>query len=181
MSLNRIVICGLACSGMIFLNISVAFADDLQQASGGQSAGGDHFRIKRDTTPKFYGRIEHTSSQPATRGFQSDSSGPVVPQYGQMPAPQYGQIPAPQPQAVPYAGNASTFASSAVTRKRGNYIWQQSAVNGYYDATGQVKDLVPGDQLYLYGGKFADGTEVPFTPVVCNFKAHVYFPFVVKR
>ena len=66
-------------------------------------------------------------------------------------------------------------------KAKGNYIWGQSAMGGYYDGTGQIKVVVPGDELYKYGGKFMDGVEVPDYPVTVNFRQHTYRPFIMKR
>jgi len=54
------------------------------------------------------------------------------------------------------------------------YVWMQSRDGGYYDASGHIKSLVPGDQLPLYGGKFGDGSPVPCR-VLVNGAHHVYF------
>jgi hypothetical protein len=45
------------------------------------------------------------------------------------------------------------------------YIWYQSAMGGYYDASGTTKELVRADRLHLFGGKFQDGTLVPLAPI----------------
>lgn len=66
--------------------------------------------------------------------------------------------------------------------KKSNYIWGLSRDGGYYDASGQIKVVVPGDQLYKYGGTFMDGSKVPTTPVVTNFAKHAYrYPYVVRQ
>lgn len=67
------------------------------------------------------------------------------------------------------------------TQARGTYVWSQSGAGGYYDATGQTKEVVPGDQLYKWGGKLQDGAVIPPYPVVCNFAKHVYRPFIRKQ
>lgn len=65
-------------------------------------------------------------------------------------------------------------------KKRGTMVWGQSLAGGYYDSTGQVKEVVRGDELYKYGGTFQDGVAVPEYPVTCNFAGHTYRPFVRK-
>lgn len=81
-----------------------------------------------------------------------------------------------------YAGSVMTTAPLPPPPKISNYIWGLSRDGGYYDATGQVKIVVPGDQLYKYGGTFMDGTSVPTTPVVTNFANHAYrFPYVIRK
>ncbi|MBY0358701.1 MAG: hypothetical protein K2W82_11915 [Candidatus Obscuribacterales bacterium] len=82
-----------------------------------------------------------------------------------------------------YAGSVMTAAPAPPPPpKISNYIWGLSRDGGYYDATGQIKIVVPGDQLYKYGGTFMDGTAVPVTPVVTNFANHAYrFPYVIRK
>lgn len=65
---------------------------------------------------------------------------------------------------------------------KGKYIWGLSRDGGYYDASGQIKTVIPGDQLYKYGGTFMDGQSVPTSPVVTNFAGHAYrFPYVIRK
>lgn len=84
-------------------------------------------------------------------------------------------------QSADYADSFATPPPPPVKKKRGSHVWGQSAMGGYYDATGQIKTVVPGDELYKYGGTFQDGVAVPDYPVTCNFKGHTYRPFVAKR
>lgn len=126
----------------------------------GHQAQEEHFRINRDYSPHLYhGAVEQQHQLHIERRYI-----PV------QAAPQ------------PVVQTVTTFTPPppCLSPARG-YIWEQSAVGGYYDATGQNKQIIMGDQLYLYGGTFADGTPVPTTPVVCNFAGHVYMPYVVKR
>lgn len=84
--------------------------------------------------------------------------------------------------AAPLAGAAQQLNAEASKTKKGNHIWHQSRQGGYYDATGQISVLVPGDELYKYGGVFEDGLAVPTMPVAMNFAKHCYrFPFIPKR
>ena len=152
---------------LIFCPLS--FADDLQAGSGMKTSdqynGMDHFRIKRDSTSRLYGHIERQKDLPYSHAYRSGQARSDLPV-----------------QAGDYVGSVNAFvAPLPAVLRQSNYIWQQSVDGGYYDATGQIKILVMGDQLFRYGGKLSDGTAVPTTPVVCNFKGHVYFPYVVKR
>jgi hypothetical protein len=45
------------------------------------------------------------------------------------------------------------------------YVWSQSMQGGYHDASGNISQNVNANKLYLYGGKFSDGTPVPPTPI----------------
>lgn len=55
------------------------------------------------------------------------------------------------------------------------YIWNQSILGGYWDSSGATKDVVRADKLYLYGGKFADGTPVSKEPIRdFNSMGHAY-------
>lgn len=101
-----------------------------------------------------------------------------------MDAAQFAQPPI-LPQPAPLTGNAAQMAGEAREKAptaKAKYIWQLSRDGGYYDATGQISVVVPGDQLYKYGGTFQDGKPVPTTPVVTNFANHAYrFPYVIKK
>lgn len=98
----------------------------------------------------------------------------------QMDAAEFAQPPVlPQVQTTPLAGTAQ---KAEPEKKKANYVWNLSNAGGYYECTGQIKVVVPGDQLYKYGGTFIDGTAVPDTPVVTNFAGHAYrFPYVIKK
>lgn len=83
----------------------------------------------------------------------------------------------------PIAGATQQLAGEAAKEapKKGKHIWHQSLAGGYYDATGAIPGVIPGDELYKYGGVFQDGLPVPTTPVAMNFAKHCYrFPFVPK-
>lgn len=54
-----------------------------------------------------------------------------------------------------------TVATKSDTNKEPPYIWYQSALGGYYDASGTTKEIVRAERLHLFGGKFQDGTKVP--------------------
>lgn len=96
----------------------------------------------------------------------------------QMDASQFEQPPLLPQVKEPLAG----AVEAAPAPKKSSYVWNLSNMGGYYECTGQIKVVVPGDQLYKYGGKFIDGTDVPTTPVTTNFAGHVYrFPYVIKR
>lgn len=58
--------------------------------------------------------------------------------------------------------------------KKAPYIWGLSRDGGYYDATGQIKTVIKGEDIYKYGGTFIDGTAVPSAPVITNFAKHAY-------
>ncbi|MBX9724300.1 MAG: hypothetical protein K2X81_23025 [Candidatus Obscuribacterales bacterium] len=131
-----------------------------------QTQGGKSFRIKRDYQPRLYGTI------------QTNKVVPNLPYVPSTPSAD-GLV-----QANDYAGGASQAAFVPQKPKapvQSTYVWFQSAEHGYYDGSGQYKDLVDGDKLYSVGGHFADGSPVPTTPVVCNFKGHTYKPYIVKR
>ncbi len=66
---------------------------------------------------------------------------------------------ASQIQAAAPLFNASATKNPA--DKLAPYIWYQSAMGGYYDASGTTKELVRAERLHLFGGKFEDGTIVP--------------------
>ena len=142
-------------------------------AQNASSAQGDVFRIKRDYSPRLYGNVEANKYIPPSRVYVPETPGldSAV-------------------QANDYAGAVSTAAIPTIRPvvpiptpqpARGTYIWGQSAAGGYYDCSGKMSGTVMGDQLYKLGGTFVDGTPVPTTPVVCNFRGHVYKPYVVKR
>ncbi len=53
--------------------------------------------------------------------------------------------------------------------------WMISKDGGYFDGTGQIKFLVPGNELYKYGGTLQDGRPVPNTPnVQMNASGHIF-------
>ncbi|MBX9694259.1 MAG: hypothetical protein K2Z81_17880, partial [Cyanobacteria bacterium] len=52
--------------------------------------------------------------------------------------------------------------------------WMISKDGGYFDGTGQIKVLVPGNELYKYGGTLQDGRPVPNSPnVQMNSTGHI--------
>jgi len=56
----------------------------------------------------------------------------------------------------------------------GHPIWQKSPFGGYYDASGNVRDVIKGNQLYRYGGTMADGmTPAPSGPVEQNSMGYI--------
>jgi hypothetical protein len=131
-----------------------------------QTQGESGFRIKRDYKPRLYGTIE------------TNKVVPNIPYAPSTPSAD-GLV-----QANDYAAGASQSAfvpSKAKAPVQSTCVWFQSAEHGYYDGSGQCKNLVDGDMLYTVGGHFADGSPVPTTPVVCNFKGHTYKPYIVKR
>jgi hypothetical protein len=160
-------------SALVFCPVSFAdYSTGSQPTKAAGNAGAiDQFRIRRDSTPRLFGRIERNKDLQHNQNYQTMQA-----QYAaqnQMP----GGV-----QAADYTGSVNTLSTQLRRlQPQSKYIWQQSAAGGYYEASGAVKELVMGDQLFRYGGKFSDGTAVPTTPVVCNFKGHVYFPYVVKR
>ncbi len=164
-------------------------ANDAAQKSGNALNGyvqkdGAVFRIKR-TAPVsakpvqkpvqdkslLYGSVEHNKNLPPRP--QTRTQEPALDSF--VTADDYASPPAPAPQ------NNTPLQAAASKQASATFIWGQSADGGYFDASGQHKSNVMGDELYKYGGKFLDGSPVPTTPVVCNFKGHVYKPFVVKR
>lgn len=91
------------------------------------------------------------------------------------------KVTVPQTTLVESADYSTALTTPAQPpKKRGTMMWMQSLAGGYYDVTQQVKEVIRGDELYKYGGKFADGVEVPDYPVTCNFAGHTYRPFVRK-
>jgi hypothetical protein len=58
-----------------------------------------------------------------------------------------------------------TIATKSDTNKVPPYIWYQSALGGYYDASGTTKEVVRAERLHQFGGKFQDGTLVPRNPI----------------
>ncbi len=166
---------------------TAALADDLSTPQAG-GVRQDIFRIRRgapaapsstfsapvapagsSSSPKLFGTIQKSKLLPANNLQPMDASPDLVRSNDYAtPAPQFTMAPIPA-------------AASTTQKQNSKYVWGQSAAGGYFDASGQTKELVMGDQLYKYGGTFMDGTAVPTTPVVCNFKGHVYKPYVVKR
>ncbi len=153
-------------------NVEAASQQSPGSTSGPSESDRDRFRIKRDYTPRLYGNAEVKHHY-----YPPSGAAPMMMNQPAAYAPMQN-VPTDQGQY----GTVNTFTPPPpVMQAQGNYIWEQSANGGYYDATGQFRGLVMGDQLYRYGGKFPDGTAVPTTPVVCNFQGHVYLPYVVKR
>ncbi len=64
--------------------------------------------------------------------------------------------------------------NAAVNKDDAPYVWVQSIAGGYIDQTGHCKEVVRGDHLRDWGGKFVDGTAVPKGPVQINAAGHVY-------
>jgi hypothetical protein len=64
-----------------------------------------------------------------------------------------------------HSGATATTAPPSTPQVGAPYVWYQSALGGYFDGSQTTKDLVRADRLYLYGGKFADGTTVPKEPI----------------
>lgn len=121
------------------------------------------FRVRRNSPP---GSSLMTGSQPRVLTGTIETNKVVVPKV---------------PTLVESANNSAfTPPPPPPAQKKGTYIWGQSALGGYYDATGQIKEVVRGDELYKYGGAFQDGVAVPNFPVTCNFKGHTYRPFIRK-
>ena len=72
-------------------------------------------------------------------------------------------------------GATATAQPPAATVAGAPYIWVQASVGGYYDASHTTPAIVTADQLYRYGGKFADGTPVPNQPIASlNSMGHAY-------
>lgn len=70
---------------------------------------------------------------------------------------------------------ATTNSTTAIPQVGAPYIWYQSAMGGYWDASGTTKELVRADRLYLFGGKFEDGTPVPKEPITdMNALGHAF-------
>lgn len=165
LSLIAILICGLPAPAALAQDLP--YAQDMSNAQGA-----DVFRIKRDYSPRLFGNVEANKYLPPNRVYvpETPASDSAV-------------------QANDYAGAVSTAVTSippvvpipTPQPVKSTCVWGQSAAGGYYDCSGKTPGTVMGDQLYKYGGTFVDGTPVPTTPVVCNFRGHVYKPYVVKR
>lgn len=67
-----------------------------------------------------------------------------------------------------------TVLNTRVNKDDAPYVWVQSVEGGYIDQTGHCKQVVRGDFLKDWGGKFSDGTPVPKGPVKINAAGHVY-------
>lgn len=125
---------------------------------------------------KLFGSVERNS------GLRIDRSQRLVPQNGYQMDPTDFSQPPMQPAMQPAAQPLEAAAQKEATPKKPTYVWNLSLAGGYYECTGQIKVVVPGDQLYKYGGTFIDGTAVPDAPAVTNFAGHVYrFPYVLKK
>lgn len=75
----------------------------------------------------------------------------------------------------PLLTSGATTNSTATPQVGAPYIWYQSAFGGYYDASGTTKELVRADRLYLFGGRFEDGTPVPKEPITdMNAMGHAF-------
>lgn len=187
MSLARFAIAAFFAAN--FLNTMTAPLSFAQENTNNSSHRGgvqeDVFRIRRGgapkTTvtpksdqPKLYGTIQKSKVLPPTQPLV-----PMDPAADLVRANDYATPVAPFKAAQPIP--ASAMMNQAPPKPESKFVWGQSAAGGYFDASGQMKENVMGDQLYKFGGKFMDGTPVPTTPVVCNFKGHVYKPYVVKR
>lgn len=121
--------------------------------------------------PILYGSVQHNKTIPNKQA--------LVPQEAGLDS-----LVKSQDYSAPFNGNAAINTGSiqsSPSKPPATYKWGQSDTGGYYDASGQIKETVMGDMLYKYGGTFMDGTQVPKMPVVCNFKGHVYKPYVPKR
>lgn len=130
---------------------------------------GSVFRIKREPAkPLLYGNIQHNKILPEPQSLLPLEGGLD----SAVKASDY---------SMP-AFNAAAAVNAPLPRVgNGKHLWGQSDAGGYYDATGQMSGTVMGDELYKYGGTFTDGTPVPAYPAVCNFKGHVYKPYVRKQ
>jgi hypothetical protein len=64
-----------------------------------------------------------------------------------------------------HSGASAAGNPPAIPQVGAPYIWYQSALGGYFDGSQTTKELVRADRLYLFGGKFADGTPVPKEPI----------------
>lgn len=182
MSLNRALPLCVATAAVNIFTATVAFAEEnfpAPLAPPTSTQSGDVFRIRRDGNsanlqkgangPRLFGTVERSHIVPPSTYV------PLEPASGLRSAVQ----------ANDYAGSVTAIPAPppALRSKKpvGTYVWGQSAAGGYYDSTGQMPGTVMGDQLYKYGGTFMDGTHVPTSPVVCNFRGHVYKPYVVKK
>jgi hypothetical protein len=107
------------------------------------------------------------------RGNLRRSAGTDFSDFKARLAPQLGQL-APFLDSRAFVGFVNqtpapmlktTATKTATQDKDAPYIWYQSAMGGYYDASGTTKELVRADRLHLFGGKFEDGTKVPKTQI----------------
>ncbi len=78
-------------------------------------------------------------------------------------------------QATPnLSGSAQQDKPAPVAAPKSHPIWQKSPFGGYYDASGNVRDVIKGKDLYRYGGTMADGmTPAPSGPVEQNSMGYI--------
>ncbi len=123
-------------------------------------------RLKRQTTSVDPGAYS-AAQGPRSRGLEqlqsSFSEGPR--NAGQSRPPVLD--PLQEPEAPLLSGR-----DSRNQRVRGTHVWQLSTQGGYYDVTQQVKRVVPGYDLWRYGGTFANGYPVAPGPVSVNGAKH---------
>ncbi|MBY0550408.1 MAG: hypothetical protein K2W95_24225 [Candidatus Obscuribacterales bacterium] len=169
-------------SSLLVAAICVAVPASQAQQGSGQNEMDAAFSAPPITT----GSAHSTTVKPLTGTIQRNAGlrierGKAVKAPDQEYQPLDGAAFAQPPPVLPAAPLAAAADKSAEAPKR-KHLWHQSRDGGYYDATGAIGFLVPGDELYKYGGVFEDGLPVPTTPVAMNFAKHCYrFPFVVKR
>ena len=186
MSHARFATAAITAAGILIAFAGVVSAQESGATVKKGSVSRDEFRIRR-AAPSSNASSSSASSTPANKKLYATveknkvipANKPLLPQNpvldSLVEANDYA-TPAP-PVRSPLPAAATMNAPKPASR----YVWGQSAAGGYFEASGAFDHTIMGDELYKYGGKFMDGTVVPTTPVVCNFKGHVYRPYVVKR
>lgn len=72
------------------------------------------------------------------------------------------------------SGGARHDKAAPIVAPKPHPIWQKSPLGGYYDASGNYRQVVKGADLYRYGGTMADGmTPAPTGPVEQNSMGYI--------
>jgi hypothetical protein len=72
------------------------------------------------------------------------------------------------------SGSAEKAKPAPVAAPKPHPVWQKSPLGGYYDASGNYREVVKGNQLWRYGGTMADGmTPAPSGPVEQNSMGYI--------
>ncbi len=72
------------------------------------------------------------------------------------------------------SGAAEKAKPAPVAAPKPHPVWQKSPLGGYYDASGNYREVVKGNQLWHYGGTMADGmTPAPSGPVEQNSRGYI--------
>lgn len=105
----------------------------------------------------FEASIQETRRPPLLHAGAQDSA--------QMQFPRALQAAVQEIQRAVPTLKSNAVATIPDTSKIPPYIWYQSSLGGYFDGSQTTKELVRADKLYLYGGRFQDGTTVPKQPI----------------